>query len=178
MPCPEKSSAAWVRLLFITSFNSGHGPDSFEICGGRAWRNTTTWQASRGIGKRPTARTSKRPWRENRLAPIRRIGEKNGSKRSVLVDGRGVPLSIVVSGANRHDSVVLEPLLKERMTLGQAEEAAERNLCLDAGYVGKEALVRSQGFVPHIRPRGEEKRLLEKDPGFKARRWVVEAAHS
>ena len=112
------------------------------------------------------------------MALIRRIGEKNGSKRSVLVDGRGVPLSIVVSGANRHDSVVLEPLLKERMTLGQAEEAAERNLCLDAGYVGKDALVRSQGFVPHIRPRGEEKRLLEKDPGFKARRWVVEAAHS
>ena len=53
-----------------------------------------------------------------------------------------------------------------------------RNLCLDAGYVGREAVVRAQGFVPHIRPRGEEKRLLERDPTFTARRWVVEATHS
>ena len=114
----------------------------------------------------------------NPLAPIRRIGEKNGSKRSVLVDERGVPLSLIVSGANRHDSVVLESLLKERLTLEREDKAVERNLCLDAGYVGREAVVREQGFVPHIRPRGEEKRLLERDPAFKARRWVVEAAHS
>lgn len=57
-------------------------------------------------------------------------------------------------------------------------QAMVRNLCLDAGYVGREAVVRAQGFVPHIRPRGEEKRLLEKDSTFTARRWVVEAAHS
>ena len=96
----------------------------------------------------------------------------------MLVDERGVPLSLAVSGANRHDSVMLEPLLKERMTLGREGGTVERNLCLDAGYVGREGLVRAHGFVPHIRPRGEEKRLLEKDPAFKARRWVVEASHS
>ena len=178
MPCPEKSSAAWARLRSITSFNSGHGPGSFGNYGGRGWPSTTRWRASRGIGRRPTARTSKRPWRFNPLAPIRRIGEKNGTKRSLLVDERGVPLSLIVSGANRHDSVVLEALLKERLTLEREDKAVERNLCLDAGYVGREGVVREQGFVPHIRPRGEEKQLLEKDPAFKARRWVVEAAHS
>ena len=36
----------------------------------------------------------------------------------------------------------------------------------------------SNGFIPHIRPRGEEKKLIEKDPSFKARRWVVELAQS
>jgi hypothetical protein len=54
----------------------------------------------------------------------------------------------------------------------------EQNLCLDAAYVGKEDVARKNGFVPHIRPRGEEKKLIEKDPTFKARRWVVELAHS
>ena len=39
------------------------------------------------------------------------IGEKNGSKRHILVDERGVPLSIVVTGANRHDVLQLEEVL-------------------------------------------------------------------
>ena len=57
-------------------------------------------------------------------------------------------------------------------------EVPVQNLCLDAGYVGREAVVRANGFVPHIRPRGDEKKLIERDPTFKARRWVVECTHS
>jgi transposase len=34
------------------------------------------------------------------------------------------------------------------------------------------------GYEAHIRPRGEEKREKEKNPEFKARRWVVEVCHS
>jgi hypothetical protein len=37
--------------------------------------------------------------------------EKNGGKRHMLVDGAGVPLSVVVTGANRHDVSQLETLL-------------------------------------------------------------------
>jgi hypothetical protein len=58
------------------------------------------------------------------------------------------------------------------------DEAETPNLCLDAGYVGKEEVARNNGFIPHIRPRGEEKKLIERDPSFKARRWVVELSHS
>jgi len=72
----------------------------------------------------------------------------------------------------------LEPLLRERAAEREASEKAIRNLCLDAGYVGKEEVARNNGFVPHIRPRGEEKKLIERDPTFKARRWVVELTHS
>ena len=36
---------------------------------------------------------------------------KKGSKRHLLVDGRGVPLSIVATGANRHDVPQFEILL-------------------------------------------------------------------
>jgi transposase len=95
----------------------------------------------------------------------------------LLVDENGAPLSLVVSGANWHDSVFLDSLLKER-AIAPEKEASPQNLCLDAAYVGKEDTVMSNGFIPHIRPRGEEKKLIEKDPSFKARRWVVELAHS
>ncbi|MDR0966451.1 MAG: transposase [Myxococcales bacterium] len=49
---------------------------------------------------------------------------------------------------------------------------------MDAGYVGKADVVEKHEMVPHIRHRGEEKRLIEKNPDFIARRWVVEACHS
>jgi len=64
------------------------------------------------------------------------------------------------------------------MVIGPEDGSTLRNLCLDAGYVGKEGVVKENGFVPHVRPRGEEKKLIERDPTFKARRWVVELAHS
>ena len=34
------------------------------------------------------------------------------------------------------------------------------------------------GFTPHIRSRGEEIRRKLHTPGWRARRWVVEACHS
>ena len=86
-------------------------------------------------------------------------------------------MSLVVSGANWNDSVSLEPLLKERARHDEENEAIW-NLCLDAGYVGKEEVVREHGFIPHIRPRGEEKELIKRNLAFKARKWIVELSHS
>ena len=94
----------------------------------------------------------------------------------MLVDESGVPLSIVVSGANRHDSVKLEDLLKAKVC--KAPEETEENLCLDAGYVGKAEIVIEAGYIPHIRPRGEEIDEKTRNPDFKPRRWVVELSHS
>ncbi len=47
------------------------------------------------------------------MVETRLTGEKKGSKRHLLVDGRGVPLSLVVTGANRHDVTQLELVLEE-----------------------------------------------------------------
>jgi transposase len=110
------------------------------------------------------------------LAPIQRTGEKNGTKRNALADENGVPLAVIIGGANRHDSIFLSPLL-EACIIRQPNEII-KNLCLDAGYTGKEKDVWDHAMIPHIRPRGEEKTLIEKDPSFKPRRWVVEALHS
>ena len=52
------------------------------------------------------------------------------------------------------------------------------NLCLDAGFVGKDDVVVNHGFTPHIRGRCEEKQMLKRDPNFRAKRWIVEAINS
>jgi len=55
-----------------------------------------------------------------------------------------------------------------------------QGMCLDAGYDYEEVreILREFGFTAHIRPRGEEAKAIKREAGFKARRWVVERAHS
>lgn len=55
-----------------------------------------------------------------------------------------------------------------------------QGMCLDAGYDYDEvyALLQEFGFTAHVRPRGDEVKALKQEAGFKARRWVVERAHS
>ena len=38
--------------------------------------------------------------------------------------------------------------------------------------------VTERGFAPHIRTRGEEIKLKLRTPGWRPRRWVIEACHS
>jgi transposase len=53
-------------------------------------------------------------------------------------------------------------------------------LSLDRGYdyPWVRELAHEHGFIPHIRTRGDEIRLKLRSPGWRARRWVVEACHS
>ena len=92
-----------------------------------------------------------------------------------------MPLAIVLTGANRHDvsqlETVLDSIVVKRPTPSKGKP---QNLCADAGYTGQPAenAICSRGYVPHIRSRGDEKKELERNEGFKARRWVVEVCHS
>lgn len=102
-----------------------------------------------------------------------------GTKRSLLTDEKGLPLAVVLDGANRHDIKLLAATL-DSIVIDRPEVTAEtpQNLCLDAGYTGSTQAVESRGYTAHIRPRGEEKKEKESNPDFKARRWVVEVTHS
>ena len=95
-----------------------------------------------------------------------------------MVDGRGVPLSIIVTGANVHDVKALEATLGAVIIPLPAEETV--NLCADKGYTGTvhEKTIIDYGYVPHVRSRKEEKSEKTLNPEHKARRWVVEACHS
>src|SRR3972149_4569046 len=112
------------------------------------------------------------PWSKLRLperplAATPRIGEKKGSKRHLLVDGRGVPLSIVVTGANRHDISQLEIVLDEIII--ERPQNVEQNLCADKGYTGVPAIkaIKERDYVPPIKKRGEEIEEKKKKPEFK-----------
>jgi len=99
----------------------------------------------------------------------------------VLVDGRGTPLAIVATGANRHDVSQLE-LVLDTIVVERPDPAKERphHLCADKGYDSGYArnAMTDRGYTPHVRSRGEERQDKAATPSRCARRWVVEASHS
>ena len=78
----------------------------------------------------------------------------------LVVDERGVPLSIIVTGANRHDvtplATTLDSIVVERP---EVTPYHPQNLCADAGFTGKPAheQIVERDYRPHVRSRGEEK---------------------
>jgi putative transposase len=106
---------------------------------------------------------------------------KKAAKRSLLCDGGGVPIGLESAGANVNDfkllRATLESILLERPDVA---DGRRQGLCLDKGYDDPEVyeLLGEFGFTAHIRSRGEEKQALEREAGFRARRWVVERTHS
>lgn len=90
------------------------------------------------------------------------------------MDGRGVPLSLIVTGANRHDVTQLGAVLDARIRRAPKDKHRPF-LYADRGYDGEPAqkTIRSHGYIPRVR---RKKRGPGRPP--KNRRWVVEAAHS
>jgi putative transposase len=109
---------------------------------------------------------------------------KQGTKRSLLTEGGGVPIGVCVAGSNRNDFKLLretiESIAIERPRPTVEEEEREQGMCLDKGYDYDDTreLVREFGFTAHVRARGEEAKELKREAGQKARRWVVERTHS
>ena len=73
-----------------------------------------------------------------------------------MVDGRGVPLSLVVTGANRHDVTQLELVLEE-IVIDRPKDI-EQHLCADKAYEGQPALevIVAKRYIPHVKRRGQE----------------------
>jgi transposase len=105
---------------------------------------------------------------------------KRGAKRSLLTEANGIPLSVEIDGANRHDVKLARPTVENIQVSRPSVTKKRQNLCLDAAYVGDEVqeLAKEFGFTLHVRPRGEEAQEIKKNTRKKARRWVVERTHS
>lgn len=97
---------------------------------------------------------------------------KQGLKRSVLVEDRGIPLGRILAGANRHDSPLLGPTLDRLDDLGPLPE--DITVHLDAGYdSGKTRdLLAERGL------RGEIAHKGEKAPIQATHRWHVERTNA
>ena len=164
---------------FISTFSAGDRRDCSCACGERGWRSMTKWRALRGNGKVWMAPKAKRRWRKKPWVTTRRIGKKKGTKRSLLVDGRGAPLSLIVAGANRHDVKLLAQTL-DVIVVRRPKPTRKRpqHLCVDKGYAGKpaEKEMRVRGYIPHVPTKGLPQQRHRRQG--KARRWVVERTHS
>ena len=97
---------------------------------------------------------------------------KQGRKRSVLVDGAGVPLHLVAAGANRPDGTLLAPTLAGIAKLGPLPP--DVTVHLDRGYDSgaTRALLGGLGFAADVARRGTPA------PAQAGRRWVVERTHA
>ena len=99
----------------------------------------------------------------------------------MLAEASGIPVSIAVEGAHRHDMKMARETL-ENIVIARPEPTPDKpqGLCMDKGYDYEEVrdLVEEFGFTAHILSRGEEAQAIKQEAGFKARRWVVERTHS
>ena len=123
-----------------------------------------------GIGRNPTDRG--------------KHGTKHGTKRRTLSEGHGLPLAVVIAGANRTDMKLLAATL-DALILARPTPTPEQpqGVCLDKGYDYDYDTIRDQldarGYTPHIRPIGEDTAFARSlDPSKQPRRWVVERLHS
>lgn len=96
---------------------------------------------------------------------------KQGTKRSLMVDGHGIPLGCVVAGANRNDSPLLHPTLDKLDRFG-CRLPDQITVHLDAGYDSKKtrSLLTELGCGWVISTKGE--------PLQAGARWVVERTNS
>ena len=97
---------------------------------------------------------------------------KGGIKRSVVVDGRGIPLGSVTAPANRHDSPLLAPTIDAARSLGLVIEDA--SVYLDRGYDSEltRARLLERELVAEISKKGKPAPLNA------TRRWIVERTNS
>jgi transposase len=122
---------------------------------------------------------------------------KLGTKRHILTDKNGIPLSVAISSASTHDIKAVTDVL-ENTSLNRPSESTftkknirrshrqQQHLCLDRAYNSKslENEIIKRGYVPHIpykRKRGQKKeeKINQKQYDYvRNKRWVVERTNS
>jgi transposase len=167
--CPHSTAHErfqhWVRAgVFLKLWRAGI--EHFDDLKGLDWR----WLSMDGA-------MTKAPLGGEKTGPTPPDRAKRGVKRRLLTEAHGVPLGLVVAGANRHDMKLVKQTVKSLVVKRPGPtKKRPQGMCLDKGYDSAEvrATLREFGFTAHIRARGEEAQALKRRAGFKARRWVVE----
>jgi putative transposase len=140
--------------------------------------------------------TVKAPFAQAAVGPAPTDRGKQGTKRSLLCDRRGMPLALLIEGANRHDMKLIAATL-DAQSYERPEPTVEQphNLCLDAGYDYDViyADLYERGYEPHTRlnPKNHawywealKQHPAEPEPASsleatkQPRRWVVERLFS
>lgn len=171
--CPHSTAhdrfQAWVEAgVFVKLWKAG--VEKFAALKGIDWG----WLSMDGA-------MTKAPFGGEETGPNPTDRAKSGVKRSLLTEGHGVPVGLVVAGANRPDmKLVKDTVTSVVVKRPRPTKKRPQGMCLDKGYDYAEVrdTLKEFGFTAHIRARGEEARALKRRAGVSARRWVVERAHS
>jgi hypothetical protein len=97
---------------------------------------------------------------------------KQGLKRSVLVDGNGIPLSLVVGGANRHDGPLLAETVQGLDVRGPIPSGT--TVHLDRGYDSQQ----TRRVLDDLGLQGQISVNDVPAPVQAGKRWVVERTHA
>ena len=121
-----------------------------------------------------------------RPSPVDR--RKLGTKRSIITDGHGIPLGVILAGANQPDNTLaidtLDSILTDRP---EPTAAAPQNLCADKAYDDKKVrqAAMEMHYIVHIKPHLPDKEAATAaapeqaaKPKHPARRWVIERTNS
>jgi len=142
----------------------------YDLALGIDWK----WQAMDGvITKAPLGGEATGP------SPVDRA--KAGTKRSVLSDGRGVPVAVVAAGANVPDkALALETVDSTAGLRPEKKVYRVQHLSLDAGYNSTAVLagLRERDYLLHLRPPARTKIEVAPEKQYPARRWIVERTHA
>jgi putative transposase len=144
----------WVRAgVFKRLWQAGL--TEYDELKGLDWK----WQAADGaITKAPLGgeKTGKNPTDRGKI----------GTKRSLLVNAQGVPLAIVVSGANTPDSRLLDATL-DAVPIERPDPATtDQHLCLDKGYSGEPCaqIAAEHGYTAHVPDKANAKKNASGSP--------------
>jgi putative transposase len=170
---------ARLRLrIHVSSF--GEKLESLELSGKKNFSGTMRPKESIGSGSR-----SIQVLQKLRSPDQKKTGKnptdrgKFGVKRSILTDSHGIPLSIILAGANVFDSKLMRATLKSIIVKRPRHSKKEQHLLADKAYNGIESrmMARRFGYEAHIRQKKNAVIKILRKPGRrKARRWVVERA--
>jgi putative transposase len=144
----------WVRTgVFLHMWQAGL--TEYDELQGLAWK----WQAADGaMTKAPLGgeKTGKNPTDRGKL----------GTKRSLLVDEQGVPLGLVVSGANTPDGRLLDATLHAVPIERPDPATTEQHLCLDKGYSGEPCarVAKDAGYIVHVPDKANAKKNVSVSP--------------
>ena len=81
---------------------------------------------------------------------------KLGTKRHILTDKKGIPLSVIITSANTHMmSLAIETvdsMVIKRQSSSKPKHKQKQNLCVDKAYHSKEIEqeIVKRGYIPHI----------------------------
>jgi len=85
----------------------------------------------------------------------------NWAQKGDLTDKNGIPISVVISSANRHDIKAVTDVIDNAVAKGpvaflsttkvRRKRRQHQNLCLDRAYSSKSAkqVITKRGYVPH-----------------------------